>query len=136
MSRNPAVVISAVFAPLFSSTVLIAIVDPCSSSSMALTSQPASLSAVAAPAVGSAGTVAVFDVTIRPSWMPARSVNVPPISMPTMLTSELHRHEFVRVEIFRRRDFRENPEFLERLTDHLDGLRVPRAIRREARHLR
>src|ERR1700739_2842682 len=52
MSRKPAVVISAVLAPLRSSTVLIAMVEPCSSSSMAATSQRASVSAGAAPSGG------------------------------------------------------------------------------------
>ena len=79
-------VISAVFAPLVSSTVLIAMVEPCSSSATAATSQLASFSAVAAPCVGSAGTVDVFDATMRPSLKATRSVKVPPISMPTMLT--------------------------------------------------
>src|SRR5215469_13254956 len=128
MSRKPAVVISAVLAPLLSSTVLIAMVEPCSSSSMAATSQPASASAVAAPSVGSAGTVEVFDTTMRPSSMPTRSVKVPPMSMPTMLTSELHRHELVRVEVLCGRQLGKNPELLERLADHLDRLRIPGAV--------
>ncbi len=61
-------VTSAVLAPLFSSTVLIAMVEPCSSSSMAARSQPAMRSASAAPSVGSAGTVEHFDVTMPPFW--------------------------------------------------------------------
>jgi hypothetical protein len=36
------------------------------------------------PRVGSDGTVEVFDVTMRPSTWPTRSVNVPPMSTPTM----------------------------------------------------
>src|SRR5215467_5550374 len=190
MSRKPAVVISAVLAPLFSSTVLIAMVEPCSSSSMAAMSQPASRSAVAAPSVGSGGTVRVFDATMAPSCKATRSVKVPPMSMPTMLiftsprwgevgarsapgegnsayrkswspspnplsvgerelsafaaatffqcntTSELHRHELVGIEAARLGNGRENPELLERVADHLDRLRVPGAVGREARHLR
>src|ERR1051325_9352780 len=137
MSRKPAVVISAVFAPLRSSTVLIAMVEPCSSSSMAATSQSASARAVAAPSVGSAGTVSVFAVTMAPSWRPTRSVKVPPISMPTMLkVLELHRHEFVVVERLGVRHVGEDAELLERVADHVDRLRVPGAVGGESRHLR
>jgi hypothetical protein len=62
------VVISAVRAPLFSSTVLMAMVEPCRSSCIAAASQPAMRNACATPSVGSAGTVEHFDVTIAPSW--------------------------------------------------------------------
>src|SRR5271166_562115 len=62
-----------------------AMVEPCRISESADGLQPAMRSACAAPAVGSTGTVRHFDVTIPPSSKPARSVKVPPISMPTML---------------------------------------------------
>ncbi len=45
--------------------------------------QSARLRLSATPRVGSAGTVEVFEVTMRPSTQPTRSVKVPPISMPT-----------------------------------------------------
>ena len=91
-------VISAVRAPLRSSTVLMAMVEPCSSSDSAGISQWASARLSATPRVGSAGTVEVFEVTIRPSTQPTRSVKVPPISTPTM---------FMRTEI--QSDLGQNP---------------------------
>src|SRR5258705_13319814 len=82
-SRKPLVVMSAVRAPLRSSTVLIATVEPCSTSDKSAASTFASSIVSATPCVGSAGTVEALDVTIRPSMQPTRSVKVPPISMPT-----------------------------------------------------
>src|SRR6187397_3646710 len=75
---------SAVRAPLRSSTVLMAMVEPCSSSESAGVSQWASAKLSATPRVGSAGTVEHLEVTIRPSTQPTRSVKVPPMSTPTM----------------------------------------------------
>src|SRR5882672_6095668 len=82
-SRKPLVVMSAVRAPLRSSTVLIATVEPCSTSDKSAASTFARSIVSATPCVGSAGTVEALDVTIRPSMQPTRSVKVPPISMPT-----------------------------------------------------
>src|SRR3954469_8630985 len=59
-------------------------VEPCRSSDSAGISQWARARLSATPRVGSAGTVEVFEVTIRPSTQPTRSVKVPPISTPTM----------------------------------------------------
>src|SRR3954469_8899343 len=58
-------------------------VEPCSTSSSVGLRQPARLKLSATPRVGSDGTVDVFDVTMRPSTQPTRSVKVPPMSMPT-----------------------------------------------------
>src|SRR5215475_14117788 len=58
-------------------------VEPCSTSSSVGMRQPARLRLSATPRVGSAGTVEVFDVTMRPSTQPTKSVKVPPISTPT-----------------------------------------------------
>src|SRR5712671_1918152 len=82
-SRKPLVVMSAVRAPLRSSTVLIATVEPCSTSDKFAASTFARSIVSATPCVGSAGTVDALDVTIRPSMQPTRSVKVPPISTPT-----------------------------------------------------
>ena len=82
-------VISAVLAPLRSSTVLMAMVEPWSTSVRPAMSTAASERLSATPAVGSAGTVEVFEVTMRPSMQPTRSVKVPPISMPTMFIANL-----------------------------------------------
>ena len=54
-------------APLRSSTVLMAIVEPCSTSAKPAWSQSARRRLSATPRVGSAGTVDVFDVTSSPS---------------------------------------------------------------------
>src|SRR5882672_10818746 len=74
---------SAVRAPLRSSTVLIATVEPCSTSDRLALSTFARSMVLATPCVGSAGTVEALDVTMRPSMQPTRSVKVPPISTPT-----------------------------------------------------
>src|SRR5260221_14663575 len=58
-------------------------VEPCSTSSSAGIRQCARLKLSATPRVGSAGTVEVLEVTMRPSTQPTRSVKVPPISIPT-----------------------------------------------------
>src|SRR5271169_2414210 len=131
---------SAVAAPLRSSTVLMAMVEPCSNSPTAATSHPASRSAVAAPTVGSAGTVSVLAVTMAPSATPTRSVKVPPMSMPTMLmdwqrSSEPHRDELVVVQRLGVGHGRQGPQFLERSADHVDRLRIPGAVRGEAGNL-
>src|SRR5262245_44429854 len=139
MSRKPAVVISAVLAPLFSSTVLMAMVEPWRSSSIAATSQPAKRNACAAPSVGSAGAVEHFGVTVAACWEPPRAVKVPPMSIPTMLktlSSESHRDELVVVNRFRLRHGAEDSELLERMPDDVDRRRVPGAVDREARDLR
>src|SRR5271163_3644736 len=141
MSRNPSVVTRAVAAPLRSSTVLMAMVEPCSNSPTAATSHPASRSAVAAPTVGSAGTVSVLAVMMAPSATPTRSVKVPPMSMPTMLmdcrhSSKPHRDELVGVECLGVGHGGQGAQFLERGPDDVDRLRIPGAVRGEARDLR
>src|SRR5271170_7190038 len=104
-----------------------AMVEPCSNSPTAATSQPASRNAVAALTVGSAGTVSVLAVTMAPSAKPTRSVKVPPMSMPTMLmtaqsSSETHRNEGVVVERLGVGDRRQRADLLERGADHVDCL--------------
>src|ERR1700692_1122233 len=101
-----------------------AMVEPCSNSPIAATSHPASRSAVAAPTVGSAGTVSVLAVTMMPSATPTRSVKVPPMSIPTMLMrwrhpSEPHRDELVVVEHLGVGNRRQDAQFLERGADHV-----------------
>src|SRR5215472_2500435 len=59
-------------------------VEPCRTSASVRGSQCARRRLRATPAVGSAETVDVFDVTTSPSMTPTRSVNVPPISTPTI----------------------------------------------------
>src|SRR5262245_15847105 len=83
MSRKPRVEISAVRAPFFSSTVLIAMLNSCSTSSIAAVLLFSSYRLSAQPRVGSKETVEVLDVTMRPSTQPIRSVYVPPMSIPT-----------------------------------------------------
>src|SRR5450631_3790129 len=140
MSRNPSVVTRAVAAPLRSSTVLMAMVEPCSSSPTEATSHPASRSAVAAPTVGSAGTVSVLAVKMAPSVKPTRSVKVPPMSMPTTLMTcrrslQRHRDELVVVERLGVGDRGQDAQLLERRPDHVDGFGIPRAVRGKAGHL-
>src|SRR5262249_53637753 len=127
---------SAVRAPLRSSTVLMAMVDPCSTSPSDGMRQWASARLSATPRVGSAGTVDVFDVTMRPSMQPTRSVNVPPMSTPTMFNdcapvSEPDRNERIDVELPGLRHARKDPEFVERMADHVDRGRIPGAVVRE-----
>src|SRR5262245_45834064 len=116
-----------------------AMVEPWRSSSIAATSQPAKRNAWEAPSVGSAGTVAHFDVTMAPCRYPTRSVKVPPMSIPTMLktlSSESHRDELVVVDRLRLRHGAKDSEFLERMPNHVDRRRAPGAVDREARDLR
>src|SRR5262249_22949722 len=131
---------SAVRAPLRSSTVLMATVVPCRTSASAGIRQSARFRLSATPRVGSAGTVDVFAVTMRPSMQPTRSVKVPPISTPTMFKVRLRRlesdgDEFVGVELVALGHPVEDAELVERMTDHVDRRHVPRAVIREARDL-
>src|SRR5262245_15878993 len=130
---------SAVRAPLRSSTVLMAMVDPCSTSLKPAMRHCASARLSATPRVGSAGTVDVFDVTMRPSMHPTRSVKVPPISTPTMFkvgSLKPDRDELVGIELVRLGHAVENAELVERLPNHVNRGDIPGAVVREASHLR
>src|SRR5262245_52264563 len=119
-----------------------AMVDPCSTSPSDGTRQWARARLSATPRVGSAGTVDVLAVTMRPSTQPTRSVNVPPMSTPTMFkrtlrrTSESDGNELVGIELLRVRDAVEDAELVERMADDVERRHAPGAVVGEARDLR
>src|SRR3989454_763286 len=89
-SSKPRVVRSTTLAPRRSSNALVAIVVPCTSSSMAVALPPPPLPAVSIarnmPTDGSSGVVTTLRTSISPSSSTAtRSVNVPPTSTPTLI---------------------------------------------------
>ena len=84
VSRNPSVVTSAVFAPLRSSSVLVAMVVPCTKTPIAAASMPSAPSAFSTPRhcrPGSEGTLAESSCWVFASRQ-RMSVNVPPTSTP------------------------------------------------------
>ena len=82
-SRNPSVARKATFAPLRSSTALVATVDPCTRSPAAGSERPDSSSAAIAPRCGADGVLGTLVMRTPPSSKATRSVKVPPTSTPT-----------------------------------------------------
>lgn len=90
MSRKPLVVMKAMRAPLRSSTALVAIVEPCTRSSIPDTGTVDSMMALNAPSSGFPGTDGTLAMVMAPSASIAtRSVKVPPTSTPTRMTQSL-----------------------------------------------
>src|ERR1700730_5184322 len=89
MSRKPSVISRAVFAPLRSSSALMAIVDPCRNSSASEKRAPAFSTPSEMPSTRWAGVLRVLQSISRPvlSSKLATSVKVPPISAASLVRS-------------------------------------------------